>query len=308
MRPSVWSAYRRELAEVLEGADASLSDRLAKAEAGETGIDCFDAWAQELVTTGYLHNHARMWFASIWIFTLRLPWQAGADFFLRHLLDGDPASNTLGWRWVAGLQTRGKHYLARPDNIARYTEGRFAPKGLVIDAAPLDGPPPPQRREAPVGDTPRLGSRTGVLLTEEDLSPAFLLDALGAQPEAHAALIVVAGRSPLPVSDMVTRFTREAVADSLGRWSGRMGAAGPVTEDVAAVAAWAEAESLDQVVTAFAPVGPAGAALDVLDRRLQQSGIPLVRVLRDWDAAAWPHATHGFFRFKERIPELVAGL
>ncbi|MBF9061264.1 DNA photolyase, partial [Rhodobacterales bacterium HKCCSP123] len=152
MRPAVWAAYRRELAELLEGADATLTNRLAAAEGGETGIDCFDAWARELLTTGYLHNHARMWFASIWIFTLGLPWQAGADLFLRRLLDGDPASNTLGWRWVAGLQTRGKHYLARPDNIARYTEGRFAPAGLVSDAAPLEGPAPPQRRAAPAGD------------------------------------------------------------------------------------------------------------------------------------------------------------
>ena len=98
---------------------------------GATGIDCFDAWARELVATGYLHNHARMWFASIWIFTLRLPWELGADFFLRHLIDGDPASNTLSWRWVAGLQTAGKTYLATAENIARFTGGRFAPQGLA---------------------------------------------------------------------------------------------------------------------------------------------------------------------------------
>ena len=51
-----------------------------------------------------------MWFASIWIFTLELPWQLGAEFFMQHLYDGDAASNTLGWRWVAGVQTQGKHY------------------------------------------------------------------------------------------------------------------------------------------------------------------------------------------------------
>ena len=44
-------------------------------------------------------------FASIWIFTLKLPWQLGAEF-LKYLLDGDHASNTLSWRWVAGLQTK----------------------------------------------------------------------------------------------------------------------------------------------------------------------------------------------------------
>ncbi len=89
----------------------------------------------QLVEEGWLHNHARMWFASIWIFTLRLPWELGADFFLRHLLDGDPASNTLSWRWVAGLHTRGKPYLARRDNIREFTEGRHDPAGLDERAA-----------------------------------------------------------------------------------------------------------------------------------------------------------------------------
>ncbi|WP_420010632.1 FAD-binding domain-containing protein [Tateyamaria sp.] len=107
-----------------------LRDRWEAACTGQTEIECFNAWANELVETGYLHNHARMWFASIWIFTLRLPWELGADFFLRHLLDGDPASNTLGWRWVAGIQTPGKTYLARTSNISKYTEGRYAPKWL----------------------------------------------------------------------------------------------------------------------------------------------------------------------------------
>ena len=59
-----------------------------------------------------------MWFASIWIFTLELPWQLGAEFFMQHLYDGDAASNTLGWRWVAGVQTQGKHYLASEWNLS----------------------------------------------------------------------------------------------------------------------------------------------------------------------------------------------
>jgi deoxyribodipyrimidine photo-lyase len=66
-----------------------------------------------------------MWFASIWIFTLGLPWRIGADFFYRHLLDGDAASNTLSWRWVAGLHTRGKAYAAESWNIEKFTGGRF---------------------------------------------------------------------------------------------------------------------------------------------------------------------------------------
>ena len=78
-----------------------------------------------------------MWFASIWIFTLNLPWQLGANFFMRHLFDGDSASNTLSWRWVAGLQTVGKHYLATSSNISKYTNNKFEPKNLNEDASPL---------------------------------------------------------------------------------------------------------------------------------------------------------------------------
>ena len=118
MRPSVWARFLQERDRHRD----SFHDQraIADAENGSTGIEGFDDWAKELVETGYLHNHARMWFASIWIFTLRLPWTLGADFFLRHLLDADVASNTLSWRWVAGLQTVGKTYLATTDNISWY--------------------------------------------------------------------------------------------------------------------------------------------------------------------------------------------
>ena len=61
-----------------------------------TGLEFFDSLSQELVDTAYVQNHARMWFASTRIFTLNLPLGLGADFFLRYLLDGDLASNTLG--------------------------------------------------------------------------------------------------------------------------------------------------------------------------------------------------------------------
>ena len=95
-------------------------------------------WVEELVNENYLHNHTRMWFASIWIFTLNLPWQLGANFFMRHLLDGDSASNTLSWRWVAGLQTIGKHYLATASNISKFTNNVHKPQNLNEDALPLN--------------------------------------------------------------------------------------------------------------------------------------------------------------------------
>ena len=92
---------------------------------------------KELKENNYLHNHARMWFASIWIFTLKLPWQLGAEFFLQHLFDGDAASNTLGWRWVAGVQTKGKNYIAKEWNIKLFSDNRFQNVKLNEDAQPI---------------------------------------------------------------------------------------------------------------------------------------------------------------------------
>jgi deoxyribodipyrimidine photo-lyase len=93
MRPGVWADYRRDLDARWRGWTAIMPGRWA-GRVGRPGsrLRRLGAGARD---TGYLSNHARMWTASIWIFTLRLPWEVGADWFLRHLLDGDPASNTL---------------------------------------------------------------------------------------------------------------------------------------------------------------------------------------------------------------------
>tara|TARA_B100001063_G_C16755320_1_gene552774 strand:- start:527 stop:1672 length:1146 start_codon:yes stop_codon:yes gene_type:complete len=131
-RPQVWIDYYEYSANYLNSEDYK------KAIEGTTGIVCFDNWVEELVNENYLHNHTRMWFASIWIFTLNLPWQLGANFFMKHLLDGDSASNTLSWRWVAGLQTIGKHYLATASNISKFTNNVYKPQNLNENALPLN--------------------------------------------------------------------------------------------------------------------------------------------------------------------------
>ena len=110
LRPNVWTDYVAELNKIRE--EYKDNQNYKNAIDGKTNIECFNYWVTELKENNYLHNHTRMWFASIWIFTLELPWQLGAEFFMQHLYDGDSASNTLGWRWVAGIQTQGKHYLA----------------------------------------------------------------------------------------------------------------------------------------------------------------------------------------------------
>ncbi|MFQ1699813.1 FAD-binding domain-containing protein [Loktanella agnita] len=294
LRPSIWTAFRAERDAALNRiqTESGLRQRWEAACKGATGIDGFDHWAQQLAASGYLHNHARMWFASIWIFTLQLPWTLGADFFLRHLYDGDPASNTLSWRWVAGLQTKGKTYLADPENIATYTHGRFRPTGLASHATPLEGAPHPASGPAPISDPIDPVLRTGLLITEEDLSPDWLLNRIA--PVATATVQTTQHRSPLIVAPQVCDFVRDTISDCTLRFGDRLG---PVTtESSDTLGRWAETHDVQQIVTSYLPVGPTQDAL---------RGLPLCQVIRSYDSAAWPHATHGYFRFRKQIPALL---
>jgi deoxyribodipyrimidine photo-lyase len=302
LRPSIWQSYRSQLLRQIDRvqSEGGLRQRWQAACTGETGLDCFDAWAQELVRTGYLHNHARMWFASIWIFTLQLPWELGADFFLRHLLDGDPASNTLSWRWVAGLQTRGKAYVAQPDNIARFTEGRFTPAHdeLNTAAAPLEGPPPPPPLSPPAGGRMKADLPTLFVLHEDDLSPGWLLDQ-GLRPSGTALLTSGARLSPLDPAPQVTRFRADLLQETADRWQAQLGPTRPA-RTAGDIAAMAEELGAEQIITAHAPTGPVAEILQELNN--------VVQLLRPYDARAWPHATAGFFKFRKSIPSLLAAL
>ena len=312
LRPGVWSSYRagvRGLVGTLDG-DRSLRERFEAATSGRSGIACVDAWVGELVEVGYLHNHARMWFASLWIFTLGLPWELGADFFLRHLIDGDPATNTLSWRWVAGLQTRGKTYLASTGNIARFTEGRLRPtEAFASYAEPVAGPPPPAWRPLPAAVKPDAGLPSALLLTEEDLDPESPEFAFGS-PVAVAGLLATEGRSPMDVGPVVVRFAEQAMADALAQAGSAFGV--PATklegDPAASVTSWAAGLGVKQVVTPFAPVGPARERLDRVEVALGKEGIRLVRVRRDWDEELWPQATSGYFAFKKELEPSLARL
>ncbi len=135
LRPMVWSDYIIELRKLKK--DFYNNKNYLNAIEGKTNIECFNYWISEIKKYNYLHNHARMWFASIWIFTLNLPWQLGAEFFMKYLLDGDSASNTLGWRWVAGVQTKGKNYIASEWNIKKFTNNRFSQIKLNENPQPI---------------------------------------------------------------------------------------------------------------------------------------------------------------------------
>ena len=308
-RPEVWDSYaaglRQDLAK-MQG-DAGLRHAIHSAETGQTGLSYFDSWALELIETGYLHNHARMWFASIWIFSLKLPWRVGADFFLRHLLDGDPASNTLSWRWVAGLHTRGKPYVAQADNIARFTNERFVPRAqeLTQNAAGLealepDGLPACKAPRSPLAPQSRLP--TALLLTEEDCRiEDFPIEDLICTTAATLAASPL--RSPREVARLVVQFEAGALADVAQR-------SGVAVSSMALgapsdLAQWALQSGAEQIVTPYVPVGPLREWLLRAKPELDAAGISLAEWRRDWDAMIWPYATAGFFKVKKQIPKFL---
>jgi deoxyribodipyrimidine photo-lyase len=114
-------------------------DLPADIESGTTGATCIDSFAHDLHETGYLHNHARMWTAAYVVHHRRVRWQAGARWFLQHLLDGDPASNNLSWQWVASTFAA-KPYFFNRENLARYTENVYCERcPLARGGCPFDG-------------------------------------------------------------------------------------------------------------------------------------------------------------------------
>lgn len=307
--PQVWTQYVQGLE-----ADMSALDRdrrlrrdVKRAMDGQTGLECFDAWATELVETGYLHNHARMWFASIWIFTLGLPWRLGADFFYRHLLDGDAASNTLGWRWAAGLHTRGKPYPARADNIATFTSGRFTPRHSDLaevtqglEATEPDGLPTvlPFRRI----NAPQPGQPTALLITDEDCRVEDF-DLTRFDIRTTATLAASHLRSPLKVAGAVERFEQDALADAAARLRQ---AAKPLRADHPDVLVkWAVAAGATQIVTPYITRGPLQDWIEQALPLLAARSITFCEWRRDWDSVIWPHATAGFFKVKQQIPRIL---
>ncbi|MGB3470487.1 MAG: FAD-binding domain-containing protein [Erythrobacter sp.] len=313
-RPSVWRAYCADRDAAFERACANAGLRKAYDEAveGRTGITAFDHWAQELVQTGYLHNHARMWFASIWIFTLKLDWQLGADFFLRHLIDGDAASNTLSWRWVGGLHTKGKTYLARTDNIARYTanhpHGPLAAEGLAVDAPALEEDTEHVRGKlslpGPIS-ADALDQPFALILHDEaahhtplslPTSPALVIGA--SRPHA---------RSPRTVADHASTFVSDAV---------RSGMAEAAADFDCPAIEWGTGDSLPDILAEAGlnhvalPYLPTGWTRDAIfpDVAPMMDNNRVTTILPDLNRETWPHAKAGFFGVKKKIEPTLRDL
>jgi len=307
MRPQVWRAH------VAAVSRASKSEEARCVAEGRSRSGIMNHFARELLETGYMHNHARMWWASYWIHHCGLPWELGADHFFWHLLDADPASNTLSWRWVAGLQTRGKTYLATAQNIGKYCAPEIlAAAGGVgfedgVIARKVGEEDNDNERVIPLEELPndydaRGDERAAVVLHDED----FCLENGPLAKVRPLAVLQLAPVIDAPLPAPRAEWLAEARADAGRRAKEHFGCEVRVCgrrEDLLQECAERGVASL-LMMQPF--VGPLREELGGLSEELAGRGIKLVRFRRKWDSVLLPQASRGFFPFWNKAGRLLA--
>jgi len=288
LRPNVWSDYLIELDNVRN--QFKNNQNYLDAIEGKTDIDCFNQWVVELKENNYLHNHTRMWFASIWIFTLELPWQLGAEFFMQHLYDGDAASNTLGWRWVAGIQTQGKHYLASEWNINKFTNNRFQNIKLNENATPIFSD-----KTYPVNKKDFLNSEIledqTLLIFENNMT--FEFSDFKEHKFKKILLVLNNTNRAIKLSEKVLKFKADLLKDQKVR-----------LEEKSINCEIINISDLKNIVENIYALYPAvGENFDFI----QNNNLKNIKFLyRKLDQFSWQYCNKGFFNFKNYIPKIIA--
>ena len=287
LRPNVWADYLIELNQI-KNEFKDNKDYIAAIE-GKTKVDCFNEWVKELKENNYLHNHTRMWFASIWIFTLELPWQLGAEFFMQHLYDGDAASNTLGWRWVAGVQTQGKHYLASEWNIKKFTNNRFQNIKLNENAPPKVSEKSYQIIKQDLNNPQNIEEKN-LLIFENNLS----FEITDFKENNFKKIYLVSNKNEnraIKLSEKLVKFKSHLIEDQEQRLKNQ-------SIDCQII----DISELTNIENYYGLYPTVGENLDFLN----SNNLKIDFLYRNLDQLAWQYCNKGFFNFKNYIPKIVS--
>ena len=284
LRPQVWSDFVEDLKGIKE------DDNYKKAINGQTEIECFNDWVKELKENNYLHNHTRMWFASIWIFTLNLPWQKGAEFFMKHLFDGDAASNTLSWRWVAGLQTKGKHYVAQSWNISKFTNNKYNNVKLNENALPVT-----DKREYklnPLNFITEDHSNENLLVFDNELN----LENKNLKKYKKIYLVLLSNEvRKLKLEQKVLDYKLQIINDQKKRFEELQ-----IIDEVKFKTIANNINSLDVVHPCI------GENFSFLNAMRKKQNLKLNFILSEEDKYSWQFSNKGYFNFKSNIPKILS--
>ena len=287
LRPNVWTDYLVELKQI-RNEFKNNQDYLSAIE-GKTNIDCFNEWVTELKENNYLHNHTRMWFASIWIFTLELPWQLGAEFFMKHLFDGDAASNTLGWRWVAGIQTQGKHYLASEWNIKKFTNNRFQNIQLNENAPPKVSEKLYQIIKQDFNNSENIKEKN-LLIFDNNLS----FEVTNFKENNFKKIYLVSNKNEdrsIKLSEKLMKFKSLLIEDQAQRLKNQS-----IDCQIIDIS---EVTNIENCCGLYPTIGE---NLDYLN----SNNLKVDFLYRSLDQLAWQYCNKGFFNFKNYIPKIVS--
>ena len=284
LRPQVWSDFIEDLKGLKE------DDNYKKAINGETQIDCFNDWVKELKESNYLHNHTRMWFSSIWIFTLKLPWQKGAEFFMKHLYDGDAASNTLSWRWVAGLQTKGKHYAAQSWNISKFTNNKY--KNIKLNENALSLTDKREYKLNPLNFIYEDNSNENLLVFENELN----LENQNLKKYKNIYLILLSNQvRKLKLEQKVIDYKSHLINDQKKRF------------DQIQIIDEVKLQNLPEKSNSFDVIHPCiGENYSYLNNLRKKYNLKLSYILREEDEFSWQFSNKGYFNFKNNIPNILS--
>ena len=289
LRPNVWSDYLKELNNLKS--EFKNNQNYIDAIEGKTNLQCFNEWVNELKVNNYLHNHARMWFASIWTFTLELPWQLGAEFFMKHLYDGDAASNTLGWRWVAGIQTQGKHYLASEWNIKKFTNNRFQNIKLNENATPKISEKSYSIIKQDFNNPKNLEEKN-LLIFENNLS----FEITDFKENKFKKIYIIFNKNEnrsIKLSEKLLKFKSLLIEDQKQRLKDKS-----IDCEVIDIS---EIKNIENYYGLYPTVGE---NLDYLNL----NNLKVDFLYRNLDELAWQYCNKGFFNFKNFIPKIITNL
>ena len=284
LRPKVWTDFTEDLKNIKD------DEKIQQAVNGKTQISCFNDWVNEIKEFNYLHNHTRMWFASIWIFTLKLPWQKGAEFFLKYLLDGDAASNTLSWRWVAGLQTKGKNYSAQSWNIEKFTNNKYKNIRLVENPIPLQ-----DKREYKLTEIENFNDYEKVknlIFFENDLNlENYNLD----NYQNIYCLLIENDKRKIKLDQKVLDFKKIIIKNHLKT----------LTKDIKFLENSQNLNILDGVKELDVIYPSIGENLSFIKRLNKTKDIKFRFLKNEKDLFCWNFSNKGYFNFKSNIPKII---
>ena len=286
LRPQVWKNYLKNLKKLKD--EFKDNRKYIQVTEGNSNIECFNDWVKELKESNYLHNHARMWFASIWIFTFNLPWELGAAFFMKYLYDGDTASNTLSWRWVAGIQTKGKHYLAKEWNIRKFTNEKYKKIAINENALPIK-----ETIEYSIINkelkNQKIEGNKKLLIFENNL---FFENSEYNDKIFEKIIIVKNDNRKNSLCKKVINFKNDLINDQLNRLNKKSISCDIINID--------DIKKIKEDFYIFYPY--VGENLDFINL----NNLTKVNFLyREIDLFAWQYCNKGFFNFKNYIPKII---